>query len=100
MPNWKNAFVDAADMATLAVKTLINPNAHAGAQYAPTGPQSLTVSKIACEVRYNLGWLRVARGRARLMDHRTRKPKNRTLERLHGFPCGLERNDSKRSLNG
>jgi uncharacterized protein YbjT (DUF2867 family) len=41
------AFVDAADIAGVAVETLVDPDAHAGAQYAPTGPQSLTVSDVA-----------------------------------------------------
>ena len=41
------AFVDAADIAAVAVETLVNPDAHAGAEYAPTGPQSLTVSEVA-----------------------------------------------------
>lgn len=31
----------------MAVETLIDPDAHAGAQYAPTGPQSLTVNEVA-----------------------------------------------------
>ena len=43
----KEAFVDAADIAAVAVETLCNPEAHAGAQYAPTGPQSLTVGEVA-----------------------------------------------------
>jgi len=43
----KEAFVDAADIAAVAVETLIDPDAHAGAQYAPTGPQSLTVNEVA-----------------------------------------------------
>jgi uncharacterized protein YbjT (DUF2867 family) len=41
------AFVDAADVAAVAVETLVDPDAHAGAQYAPTGPQSLTVGEVA-----------------------------------------------------
>jgi uncharacterized protein YbjT (DUF2867 family) len=41
------AFVDAADIAAVAVETLVDPDAHAGAEYAPTGPQSLTVSDVA-----------------------------------------------------
>ena len=41
------AFVDAGDIAAVAVETLIAPDAHAGAQYAPTGPQALTVSEVA-----------------------------------------------------
>ena len=41
------AFVDAADIAAVAVETLLRPDAHAGAAYAPTGPQSLTVGEVA-----------------------------------------------------
>ena len=41
------AFVDAADIAAVAVETLVDPDAHAGARYAPTGPRSLTVSEVA-----------------------------------------------------
>jgi len=41
------AFVDAADIAAVAVETLVNPDAHAGAVYSPTGPQSLTVREVA-----------------------------------------------------
>ncbi|MEV6171482.1 NmrA family NAD(P)-binding protein [Streptomyces sp. NPDC051954] len=41
------AFVDATDIAAVAVETLVDPDAHAGAQYAPTGPQSLTVGEAA-----------------------------------------------------
>ena len=41
------AFVDAEDIAAVAVETLIEPETHAGAQYAPTGPQSLTVGEVA-----------------------------------------------------
>jgi uncharacterized protein YbjT (DUF2867 family) len=41
------AFVDAEDIAAVAAATLANPEAHAGAQYAPTGPEALTVSDAA-----------------------------------------------------
>ncbi|WP_405721605.1 NmrA family NAD(P)-binding protein [Streptomyces sp. NBC_01537] len=41
------AFVDAADIAAVAVETLLAPEAHAGARYAPTGPQALTVGEVA-----------------------------------------------------
>jgi uncharacterized protein YbjT (DUF2867 family) len=41
------AFVDAEDIAAVAAATLANPEHHAGAQYAPTGPQALTVSDAA-----------------------------------------------------
>ena len=41
------AFVDAEDIAAVAAATLASPGAHAGAQYAPTGPQALAVSDAA-----------------------------------------------------
>lgn len=41
------AFVDAADIAAVAAETLAHPDAHAGAQYAPTGPEALTVAQVA-----------------------------------------------------
>ena len=44
------AFVDAADIAAVAARTLLAPEAHAGARYAPTGPQALTVGEIAATI--------------------------------------------------
>ncbi len=41
------AFVDAGDIAAVAVETLARPEAHAGAVYAPTGPRALTVAEAA-----------------------------------------------------
>ncbi|MFD7902784.1 NmrA family NAD(P)-binding protein [Kitasatospora sp. NPDC059747] len=41
------AFVDAADIAAVAAETLLAPEVHAGARYAPTGPQALTVGEVA-----------------------------------------------------
>jgi uncharacterized protein YbjT (DUF2867 family) len=41
------AFVDAEDIATVAAATLSSPDGHAGAEYAPTGPEALTVSDAA-----------------------------------------------------
>jgi uncharacterized protein YbjT (DUF2867 family) len=41
------AFVDAADIAAVAVETLADPDAHVGAVYAPTGPEALTVAEVA-----------------------------------------------------
>jgi uncharacterized protein YbjT (DUF2867 family) len=41
------AFVDAEDIAAVAAATLASPDAHAGADYAPTGPQALTMSDAA-----------------------------------------------------
>ncbi|HEX4246336.1 MAG TPA: hypothetical protein VH008_00605, partial [Pseudonocardia sp.] len=38
------AFVDAEDIASVAATTLADPDAHAGAQYAPTGPEAITVA--------------------------------------------------------
>ena len=41
------AFVDATDIAAVAVETLVDPDAHAGARYAPTGPEALTFAEVA-----------------------------------------------------
>ena len=41
------AFVDAEDIAAVAAATLADPEGHAGAEYAPTGPEVLTVSDAA-----------------------------------------------------
>jgi uncharacterized protein YbjT (DUF2867 family) len=41
------AFVDAEDIAAVAAATLADPSSHAGAQYAPTGPDRLTVGEAA-----------------------------------------------------
>ncbi len=49
------AFVDADDIAAVAVETLVNPDAHAGAEYAPTGPQSLTVGEVAAIIASVIG---------------------------------------------
>jgi uncharacterized protein YbjT (DUF2867 family) len=49
------AFVDAEDIAAVAAATLASPDAHAGAQYAPTGPEALTVSDAADVIAEVLG---------------------------------------------
>jgi uncharacterized protein YbjT (DUF2867 family) len=49
------AFVDAGDIAAVATETLANPEAHAGAQYAPTGPEALTVADVATIIGDVLG---------------------------------------------
>src|SRR3984957_10479171 len=41
------AFVDVEDIAGVVAATLSDPDAHAGAEYAPTGPDILTVSEAA-----------------------------------------------------
>src|SRR3984957_18424785 len=41
------AFVDADDIAAVAAETLLDPGAHAGAQYTLTGPQALTFGEVA-----------------------------------------------------
>jgi uncharacterized protein YbjT (DUF2867 family) len=41
------AFVDAEDIAAVAAATPASPDAHAGAQYAPTGPEALAVGDAA-----------------------------------------------------
>ena len=45
--NGGEAFVDVEDIAAVAAATLANPTAHAGAEYAPTGPDILTVGEAA-----------------------------------------------------
>jgi uncharacterized protein YbjT (DUF2867 family) len=44
------AFVDAADIAAVAAETLIDPDAHAGAGYALTGPQAITFDEVAATI--------------------------------------------------
>jgi uncharacterized protein YbjT (DUF2867 family) len=41
------AFVDVEDIAAVAAATLADPDEHAGAQYAPTGPDTLTMDEAA-----------------------------------------------------
>ena len=41
------AFVDVEDIASVAAATLADPASHAGAEYAPTGPDALTVARAA-----------------------------------------------------
>jgi uncharacterized protein YbjT (DUF2867 family) len=41
------AFVDAADVAAVAVETLLDPAAHTDAEYVLTGPQALTFGEVA-----------------------------------------------------
>jgi uncharacterized protein YbjT (DUF2867 family) len=41
------AFVDAVDIAEVAVETLVNPDEHAGAAYALTGPEAITFYDVA-----------------------------------------------------
>jgi uncharacterized protein YbjT (DUF2867 family) len=41
------AFVDVEDIAAVAAATLADPDAHAGAAYAPTGPEAMTVADAA-----------------------------------------------------
>jgi uncharacterized protein YbjT (DUF2867 family) len=41
------AFIDAEDIAAVAAETLANPDAHAGAAYALTGSEAITVSEAA-----------------------------------------------------
>jgi uncharacterized protein YbjT (DUF2867 family) len=49
------AFVDAEDIAAVAAATLADPAAHAGAQYAPTGPEALTVAEAAALIGDAIG---------------------------------------------
>jgi uncharacterized protein YbjT (DUF2867 family) len=49
------AFVDAADIAAVAAETLLAPDAHAGAEYALTGPQALTFGEVADTISAETG---------------------------------------------
>jgi uncharacterized protein YbjT (DUF2867 family) len=44
------AFVDAADIAAVAAETLLQPEAHADAEYALTGPEAITFDDIAATI--------------------------------------------------
>ena len=44
------AFVDATDIAAVAVATLLQPEAHAGATYALTGPEAITFNHVAATI--------------------------------------------------
>jgi uncharacterized protein YbjT (DUF2867 family) len=44
------AFVDAADIAAVAVATLLDPGAYAGATYALTGPEAITFDEVAATI--------------------------------------------------
>jgi uncharacterized protein YbjT (DUF2867 family) len=46
----KEAFVNADDIAAVAAETLLDPSAHAGAQYTLTGPQALTFGEAADDI--------------------------------------------------
>jgi uncharacterized protein YbjT (DUF2867 family) len=49
------AFVDAADIAAVAVETLLSPDAHDGTEYALTGPQALTFGEVADTISAETG---------------------------------------------
>src|ERR1700730_15027322 len=44
------AFIDAEDIAAVAAETLASPDAHAGAAYALTGPEAMTMSEAAAVI--------------------------------------------------
>jgi uncharacterized protein YbjT (DUF2867 family) len=44
------AFVDAVDIAAVAAETLLQPEAHAGAAYALTGPEAITFDDVAATI--------------------------------------------------
>ena len=43
----RTAFVDAEDVAAVAAAALLDPGAHAGRAYTPTGPEALTYTEVA-----------------------------------------------------
>jgi uncharacterized protein YbjT (DUF2867 family) len=44
------AFVDAVDIAAVAAETLLQPEAHADAEYALTGPEAITFDEVAATI--------------------------------------------------
>ena len=46
------AFVDAEDSAAVVAARLAGPEGHAGAEWASTGPEALTVSEAACTISH------------------------------------------------
>src|SRR3984893_5686726 len=48
--NGSEAFIDTTDIAAVAAETLASPDAHAGAAYALTGPEAITVSEAAAGI--------------------------------------------------
>jgi uncharacterized protein YbjT (DUF2867 family) len=51
----RTAFVDALDVADVAVEALRDPAAHAGRAWTPTGPAALTYDEVAAELTRALG---------------------------------------------
>lgn len=45
--NGRTAFVDAVDVAAVAAVALLEPDAHAGRAWTPTGPEALTYAEVA-----------------------------------------------------
>jgi uncharacterized protein YbjT (DUF2867 family) len=51
----RTAFVDALDVADVAVRALIDPVAHTGRAWTPTGPEALTYADVATRLSRALG---------------------------------------------
>lgn len=51
----RTAFVDALDVADVAVRALVDPVAHAGRAWTPTGPEALTYAEVADRLSTVLG---------------------------------------------
>jgi len=49
------AFVAASDVAAVAISALLNPGAHRGRAWTPTGPESLTYARVAAILSDVLG---------------------------------------------
>ena len=53
--NGRTAFVDALDVADVAVEALKDPAAHRGRAWTPTGPEALTYAEVAAQLSVALG---------------------------------------------
>jgi uncharacterized protein YbjT (DUF2867 family) len=51
----RTSFVDALDVADVAVEALKDPGAHAGRAWTPTGPEALTYAEVASQLSAALG---------------------------------------------
>lgn len=51
----RTAFVDAHDVAAVAAAALLDPGAHAGRAWTPTGPEALTYTEVAAQLSEVLG---------------------------------------------
>ena len=67
----RTAFVDARDVAAVAATALLDPGAHTGRAWTPTGPEALTYTEVAAQLSEVVG--RPVTYRARGLLHYVRQ---------------------------